>query len=457
MKDLLGRLVSKLESVAPYADAIYIENQTRTYAKDNTGIEVQAEADAGVKIRAFDGQRFHEVCVQGWQPQALQAEAQRLAAYLKDHQHKGIALKVSKEQIEKDFSVTHAKDPAAVPVKQKTDTLTRIYEQVRSFSKEFVNCRVTYREERERRVFVNRYKRLAADWTGCTLSIVPFVQTQDGQARHDYASYFSNGFEVTDIASDELERFLRRAVRVKDATRIAPGAYTAILAPGVTGLLAHESFGHGMESDVLAQGRAKAEEYLGKKIAGAKVSICDDPSLPGTHGFLFFDDEGVLPKRTFLVDKGVVTSPITESLSASRRNLARTANGRAESFDRKVYARMTNTFFLPGKDDVEAMIKGVRNGIYIHSGTSGMEDPKGWGVQIAGLLCERIKNGKLTGELYYEATIGGYLPAILNNIKAVGKDFEIAKDAGFCGKGHKEWVRVSSGGPHLLIEGLQLT
>jgi len=95
--------------------------------------------------------------------------------------------------------------------------------------------------------------------------------------------------------------------------------------------------------------------------------------------------------------------------------------------------------------------------MYLHHSSSGMEDPKGWGVQIAGVLCERIKNGKLTGELFYESTISGYLPTLLNNIVGVGKEFQIQDDAGFCGKGHKEYVRVSSGGPHLSIKEVDLS
>ena len=212
-----------------------------------------------------------------------------------------------------------------------------------------------------------------------------------------------------------------------------------------------------MESDTIMKGRAKAENFLGKRIASAKVNICDDPSIQGTHGFLFFDDEGTLPRRTFMVKNGIVGEPLTESYSAWKKNFTRTGNARAESFDHKIYARMTNTFFLQGKEEVDAIIKSVKNGIYLHHGSSGMEDPKGWGVQIAGILCERIKNGKRTGEYFYEASISGYLPTILNNITAIGKDFVINKDVGFCGKGHKEYVRVSSGGPHLLIKELDLS
>ncbi len=457
-KDLLGKLVARLETAAPYADALSIENRTCRLMRDKSDTDFFASGDSGVKLRAFDGEKFHEACVQGWQPALLHAETQRLLSRLKEHpaQGKPLALKVGRETIDKEFSV-HAKvDHARVPIGEKAQLLARLQRRILADGA-FVNCQVSYREEEEQRVFVSRHRRLSSTWSGCTVALSPFAMSAQGQARSDSFMRFANGFEVASIDDAELSAFLARTARLKDAARIAPGAYTAVLSPQVSGLLAHESFGHGMEADMIMRGRAKASEFLGKRIAGAKVSICEDATIAGTHGFLFFDDEGMLPQRVYLVERGMVREPITDLLSASRAGFSRTANGRAEAFDHKVYARMTNTFFLSGKDDPKDMIKGVKDGVYIHSGSSGIEDPRGWGVQIAGLVCERIRKGKLTGELYYEASLGGYLPDILAGISAVGKDFDVAKDVGFCGKNHKEWVRVASGGPHLLVDKVELS
>ncbi len=202
--------------------------------------------------------------------------------------------------------------------------------------------------------------------------------------------------------------------------------------------------------------RAKASQYLKKPIAERQVSIVDNPALPGKNGSFFFDDEGQLTGMTHLIKDGVVTNPITEWYSASRLKVPRSGNARAESFDHKVYARMSNTYFLPGKASVEAMMADIDEGYYLYHGAGGMEDPKGWGVQITGVIAEGISRGKLTGELFYEVGISGFLPDILKNITAVGAKLEV-EGAGSCGKGHKEWVRVSEGGPHLKIRELDLS
>ena len=459
MKELLGKLVAQLERAAPYADALYSENRSTTIVKDRTGIETRSDADAGVKLRAFDGVVFHERCIQGWSPQTLQHETQALIAQLRERKPTGktFTIKTPKDQLVRDYASKPKRDPHTIPVDEKIARIEKIHKNVLANDNAFINCQVLYREEHEVRIFAGGNRRLASTWTGCTLGITPFVKSPEGEARHDHLTRFADGAEVLDIPDADLTTFLERARKIATARRITPGAYTVILGPIVTGILAHESFGHGMESDMILHGRARAADWIGKRIANAKVSICDDPTIEGTHGFLFFDDEGMTPKRTPLLERGIVTQPITESFSAGKKNFARTANGRAESFDRRVYARMTNTFFVSGKDDPATMLRGVKDGFYLHTATSGMEDPKGWGVQIAGIIAERIKNGKRTGEYYNEVSMGGFLPDVLKNITAVGKNFSIKDDSGFCGKGHKEWVRVSSGGPTLLITGVHLS
>ena len=44
--------------------------------------------------------------------------------------------------------------------------------------------------------------------------------------------------------------------------------------------------------------------------------------------------------------------------------------------------------------------------------------------------------------------MSGYVPDLLKSITMISDYFEI-EGAGACGKGYKEWVRVTDGGPHL--------
>ena len=152
---------------------------------------------------------------------------------------------------------------------------------------------------------------------------------------------------------------------------------------------------------------------------------------------------------TQIVENGVFRRGITDLYSANALGIPRSANGRRQDYTRKVYARMSNTYFGPGTSTLDKMIAQVDHGNYLDKVSSGMEDPQGWGIQVTCHYGHEIKNGKITDRVYARIGISGYVPDVLQSITAVGK--EMAFSGGTCGKGHKESVPVSTGGPHLLL------
>jgi TldD protein len=161
-----------------------------------------------------------------------------------------------------------------------------------------------------------------------------------------------------------------------------------------------------------------------------------------------FDDEGTLGTDTVIIENGILKTGISDLLSALKLGTAPTGNGKRESFERKAYSRMTNTFFQPGNDKLEDMIASVKEGYYIERSSSGMEDPKDWGIQVMFESAEEIKDGKLTGKIVAPVIMTGYVPDLLKNITMTSGDFEL-EGSGACGKGYKEWVKVSTGGPYI--------
>ena len=123
-------------------------------------------------------------------------------------------------------------------------------------------------------------------------------------------------------------------------------------------------------------------------------------------------------------------------------------NGKRESFERKAYARMTNTIFDSGTDTFEDMLASVRYGFLLEGTESGMEDPKHWGIQCAVRSGREIKDGKLTGRIVSPVIMTGYVPDLLGNVTMVSKDRVVFGNGG-CGKGYKEFVKVADGGPYL--------
>jgi TldD protein len=195
--------------------------------------------------------------------------------------------------------------------------------------------------------------------------------------------------------------------------------------------------------------RARAAHFIDKTVGSPLVNIMDDPSQAGGFGSYFFDDEGQLAVPTQIVEAGTFRRGITDRYSATALQIPRSANGRRQDYSRKAYARMSNTFFGPGTSTVDEMIAQVDHGIFLDKWSSGMEDPQGWGIQVTCRYGHEIKGGRITERVFAPIGITGYVPDVLQSITAASDT--VLLDAGNCGKGHKESVPVSSGGPHLLL------
>lgn len=262
-------------------------------------------------------------------------------------------------------------------------------------------------------------------------------------------NYESNGFAKVDetIAcfKDMISSTSALAIQLLSSTLPKPGVYTIITDPSITGLIAHEAFGHGLEMDMFVKDRAKSVEYMNKKVASKLVTMHDGAKATLSAASYFFDDEGALAQDTVIINKGTLVGGICDSISAAILNYHPTGNGRRESYKRKAYTRMTNTFFSKGSSTLEDMIASVDYGYYIVQTNNGMEDPKNWGIQCTALYGREIVNGKFTGKLISPVVMSGYVIDLLESISMVSKDFKVI-GSGSCGKGYKEWVRVSDGG-----------
>ena len=94
------------------------------------------------------------------------------------------------------------------------------------------------------------------------------------------------------------------------------------------------------------------------------------------------------------------------------------------------------------------MIASVKHGYMLFETNNGMEDPKNWAIQCTAEYGIEIVDGKLTENYVSPVVMSGYVPDLLKSIDMISDGMEI-EGSGMCGKGYKEWVRVSDGGPAL--------
>ena len=256
------------------------------------------------------------------------------------------------------------------------------------------------------------------------------------------------GAELLDKMEKETGRIAKTAIELTHAEPLPPGEYECVCTPSVTGMIVHEAFGHGVEMDMFVKDRAMAKYCVGTQVASPIVTMRDSAKSINDAGSYFFDDEGTMATDTVIIENGILKRGISDLLAASKLGTEPTGNGRRMSFERKAYTRMTNTIFQGGKDKVEDMIKSVKSGLLLDEPTSGMEDPKNWGIQCMVSFGREIKDGKLTGRIFSPIVLTGFVPDLLRSITMMSEDAPTC-GSGYCGKGYKEWVKVSDGGPYI--------
>lgn len=448
LRSSLGEIVAQGQEHAPYFTALLSSKHGLIIQIDNREEHVTERApSAGTVLSAFDGNTVYERAVSGFRKEEVKKAAQELV-----HEAKFADYKPADEPERRgDFFTPMQIDPADLSIQDKLDRCRELHRRLNGRDPRIVNSQVRYIELSEHAVFGSQYADLAQRVQRVTIFLVVIVAGEGGQIQYDYLSKSgSAGWEVLEFTDEEIQKVVDGAIALLSAERIEPAEYQVIAAPGVSGTICHESFGHGVETDMFLKERARAAYFIDRTVGSPLVNILDDPSRPGGYGSYFFDDEGRMASPTQIVENGIFRRGITDFYSATALNIPRSANGRRQDYSRKAYARMSNTYFDAGTSSLEDMLAQVDHGVYLDKWSSGMEDPLGWGIQVTCHYGHEIKGGKITDRVFAPIGISGYVPDVLQSISAVSTGLLL--DGGTCGKGHKETLPVASGGPHLLLK-----
>jgi len=345
-------------------------------------------------------------------------------------------------------SSEYAIDPESLGSAEWLRRLSAIRESALQTDGRLVDCLAQCNYQVIHKVFLSPNRDLEQNTLWTTGFLV--VMALRGEEMKEAVRSFSGlaGAEVLENMREGVPGAVRTALDLLDSEPIAPGEYECVCTPEVTGMIVHEAFGHGVEMDMFVKKRALAEQYIGKRVASDLVTMHDGAAAARQVASGFFDDEGSTATDTVVIEKGILRRGICDLVSAGRLGAEPTGNGRRESFERKAYTRMTNTFFEGGHDKVEDMIASIPYGFLLEDPSSGMEDPKNWGIQCMVNVAREIKDGRLTGRIFSPIVLTGYVPDLLQSISMMSEKVELG-GGGYCGKGYKEWVKVSDGGPYI--------
>jgi TldD protein len=453
-KAALKELLNRLSNEFAYVSFLGTDVSGTSYmvTKSGSSISDSQWAERGYVCRVYNGTGYSEYSFDTLENLDNIEKAIRKTAQQYIHTDQVNYPLIEEEFLAKSFQNTVKEDPEEKSSGEIMSYLSSCMQDGLSRADFLIDVRIRYEHVKISKQFISTRRDLEQSYIWSQGYVFAMGK---GKRGIQYGFQSCSGLEGTELLykiRQSLPLAIHETSALLNAERLTPGEYDIICDPSMTGLIAHEAFGHGVEMDMFVKKRAKAEEYINRPVASEKVRMHDGAASAREVSSYYFDDEGTLGTDTLIIDKGILNTGISDVLSALKLGTTPTGNGKRESFERKAYTRMTNTFFEPGKDSLTEMIQSINKGYLLESFTSGMEDPKNWGIQCVATLGREIVEGKLTGKVVAPVYLTGYVPDILKATSMVSPDFELS-GSGACGKGHKELVKTSAGGPYIKTKG----
>ena len=452
----IEQLLDKLLALYPYASILGSDSNGKNYRVSGAGTVIANGAfeERGFVVKVYNGITYSEFVFNEISENNLDHIVEnikrlvRLPQVMKDTIQCYPYTKIEEEPCKLSKCTEIETHPRILGDEKIIDILTKLHQKGKSIDKRVIDLSVNFEYLQISKVFLSPSKDLEQSFIWSTGAMMCMAKEED--KNNYYYKGFSGacGSELIDDMENHVEEVVGTALELLHSETITPGTYDVICSPDVCGLIAHEAFGHGVEMDMFVKDRALAKDYIGEYVASPLVTMHDGAIGAQDTGSYFFDDEGTLAQDSIIIDKGILKQGISDSLTAMQLGTKATGNGRRESFERKAYTRMTNTYFEPGESTLEEMIASIKDGYLLDGSASGMEDPKNWGIQCMVSIAREIKDGKLTGKVFSPIVLTGYVPDLLKSISMVSRDLELV-GTGYCGKGYKEWVKVSTGGPYI--------
>jgi len=452
-KEVLGRVIAKaLEKGGDFAD-VYLENRISRQivmeeSKFRSGLYGISQ---GAGVRVISGNRTGYAYTDEITEEKL-LRAAEVASYVARNGNKSTPAAISVSS--RPSFVTVSQPLGEIADEKRIEVIKRADQTAKEYDKRIKMAMVDYYDEVRGRVIVNSEGVYLRDELPLMFFIVQ-VMSDDGKARHMARERLSQhaGFEMFEKVTPEsiARNAAREAIAMLDAQDAPAGIMDVVMQNGWGGVLVHEAVGHPLEADNIAKGIGAFTGKMGQKVANDRFTMIDDGTLPNFRGTINFDDEGTEVKRNVLIEKGFLKGFMTDVLSARQLSMARTGNGRRESFRYIPIPRMTNTFIETGKDDPGDILSSTKSGIYVQSLSGGSVNPV---TGVFNFTCREaymIENGRKTYPVKGATLIGSCLD-VISNIDAVGNDLDFGP--GICGKGQA--AEVSAGQPTVRIRGINV-
>lgn len=341
--------------------------------------------------------------------------------------------------------------PGEVDIKEKMNLVHDLYTQTIEFDSSIVNAEIRYGDlEIDETLATSEGTEIFSRVVGLFVAIDAIAKLGEKMVTCGERFGKLGGYELVD--KDKLltlaESAAKRSLKLLHGKPAPSGRFSVVTDPRLTGVFAHEAIGHACEADAIVADESILHGKMGEKVGSDLVTICDDSTIPSAWGSREYDSEGVKTQKRILVEKGVLTSLIYDRKSAGKLGTRSNGGARTQSYAHPPIVRMSNTYVLPGDQDLEQILEEIEYGIFLKGSRGGAVDVARGIFQFNAEEAYLIEKGEITMPLL-NVSMSGLILETLSNVVGVSDDFSFS--IGTCGKSG-QGVPVSSGGPFLHIE-----
>jgi len=339
------------------------------------------------------------------------------------------------------------------PLEKKISIIKKTYLAAKKYDQEIKKVKVSLTDQAQYITIVNSEGLFISDFRPLMKIVCFSIAEKEKKREYGFSGaggrvgieYFQEKINPEDLGKESAQE----ALDLLTAYPSPAGEMPVILAPGHSGVMIHEAVGHLLEADFIRKRTSIFWDKMNKKVGNSQINIYDDPNIPYFRGSYNIDDEGTIPKKTLLIEKGKVVGFLQDILSSKIMEMPLTGHGRRQDYSCLPIPRMSNTYIDEGNYSHEEIIKSVKKGFYACKYQGGqVEDSGKFTFSVnSGFL---IEDGKLTAPVKQATLIGSNID-ILNQIEMVGSDLKFSLQTGTCGK-EGQSVPVTDGCPTIKIK-----
>lgn len=439
---------------AEFAD-IRVEsaNGTSITIMDGKTKTMSAQSEAGYGVRAFIGGGWGFAAGSSMSRSSVRSSTESAVRMAKAARAKTlIQYKIKGSRAVRAKEAYKCRErPSEVPIEEKVSFVKSLDGSMKSLDGRISSTNSRYDDLEVDRVVANSFGSLVETNERWTLATCSAWAMSEGVVQRGHRAVGNvGGYELmrTEPATDLGVEAASQALRLLDSKPAPAGKFTCVFDNQMTGMLAHEAFGHACEADAVLAKSSVLDGMVGKKVAHESISMYDDPTVKSTFGYFSIDWEGVRAKKHALIEEGVLKDFMHNLETSSRMGEEPNGAARSQGFNSPPIIRMSNTYIGPGDVKKDELLEEVKHGLLIKGSQYGYVEPAKGQFMFKCDEAFEITKGEI-GQRYRDASLSGIILEVLHNIQGVANDFVLC-DPGYCGKSGQH-ARVTDGGPHICV------